>query len=57
MVSEVMTDAEKIEKFDQLRDWLWTAAEFGNPLQSTLAAALIRQFGIVSEFGDDPESA
>lgn len=52
-----MSDAEKIAKFDELQRWLWDAAEVGNLFQSTMAAALIRQFSIPSPTGEDPEGA
>ena len=53
--SGAMTDAEKIEAFDKLRDWLWDAARFGNTFQSTVAAAILRQFNISSKDGEDAE--
>jgi hypothetical protein len=52
-----MSDAEKAAKFDELQRWLWDAAKFGNLLQSTMAAALIRQFDIASPEGENAESA
>lgn len=53
----MMTDAEKLEKFAQLQEALWFAAREGNPFQSAMAAAIIRQLGVESPEGDDPESA
>jgi len=52
-----MTDQEKAKKYDKLRDWLWGAAMGGNMLQSTLAAALIRQHEIEGPNGEEPDYA
>lgn len=52
-----MTTEEKAKKFEELQAHLWDMALHGNPFQSTIAAALIRQFDIDGPNGEDPESA
>lgn len=52
-----MTDKEKVEKFNEIQKWLWECARDGNMLQSTMTAAIIRQFNIESPNGDDPNNA
>ncbi len=52
-----MTEKDKIKKFDELQKWLWEAAVNGNMLQSTMAAAIIRQFDIESPKGDVSDNA
>ena len=52
-----MIDKEKIEKFELIQAKLWQLAKDGPMLQSLLAGALIRIYGIPSPTGEDPESA
>ena len=52
-----MSNEEKAEKYDQIAEALWNMAAGGNLLQSTIAAAMIRQLEIHGPDGEDPESA
>jgi hypothetical protein len=52
-----MSTEEKVAKFEQIQKTLWEMAKYGNLMQSTLAAALIRQLEIESPEGEEPESA
>lgn len=52
-----MSPEEKIAKFEEIQEKLWTQARYGNPLQSTYAAALIRLLQIESPEGDQPDDA
>lgn len=52
-----MTEEEKAKKYDEIVEQLWNGALYGNLLQSTICANLIRQLDIPSPDGADPESA
>jgi len=52
-----MTTKEKAVIFDKIQIELWNGARQGNPLQSTVAASLIRRFKIPGPNGEDPEDA
>lgn len=52
-----MTEKEKAKKYDAIVKHLWDMAIHGTPLQSALAAALIRQNEITGPNGEDPEEA
>jgi hypothetical protein len=53
----VMTDAEKAKKFDEIQNLMWSWAIHGNLLQSSIAAAVIRQVEIPGPDGEDPDYA
>lgn len=52
-----MSPEEKIAAFDKIAAHLWDLAVNGTTFSSTIAAALIRQFGIEGPNGENPESA
>jgi hypothetical protein len=52
-----MTPEDKVKKYDEIAKALWDAARGGHPLQSIMAANIIRQFEIESPEGDGPEDA
>ena len=52
-----MTIEEKAAKFDEIQKALWDAIKLGHPLQSMMAANIVRRFEIPGPDGEDPESA
>jgi len=52
-----MTTKEKVVIFDKIQIELWDRARRGDPLQSTVAASLIRRFEVPGPDGEDPDDA
>ena len=52
-----MTENEKARKFEQIQAHLWGLALRGNLLQSSFAAALIRELSIDGPGGQEPGDA
>jgi hypothetical protein len=52
-----MTENEKAKKFEQIQTQLWEMALRGNLLQSSFAAALIRELSIDGPDGQEPDEA
>lgn len=52
-----MTEDQKAKKFEQIQAHLWGMVIQGNPLQSAMAAGLIRTLAIEGPDGQDPDDA
>ncbi len=52
-----MSDEEKVKKFNEIQEYLWSQAKNGNAFASSIMSQIIRNLKIVGPNGEDPESA